>query len=124
MSWTRTYNAVLLSAVVLGAFGCTSVGSVGLMTKSGANPIDLVRSGKYDELGPAEATSCRSLLIGVIPFGNADPGHVMEKALASTGGDALLNVSTSNSLYGFVPIYNVFSITCTTVKGTAIRFQR
>ena len=115
--------AVFYAAMVLLAAGCTSVGRVGLMTKSGASPVDLVRDGKYDELGPAEASSCRWLLIGVIPYGNADPGYVMERALASTGGDALLNVSTSNSLYGFIPIYNVFSITCTTLKGTAIRFQ-
>ena len=119
--WDRSF-ALYIAMTILAA-GCTSVGTVGLMTKSGASPVDLVRGGKYEELGPAEATSCRWLLIGVIPYGNADPGHVMEQALASTGGDALLNVSTANSLYGFVPIYNVFSITCTTVKGTAIRFQ-
>lgn len=119
--WDST--AVFYAAMALLAVGCTSVGRVGLMTKSGASPVDLVRGGKYEELGPAEASSCRWLLIGVIPYGNADPGHVMEQALASTGGDALLNVSTANSLYGFIPIYNVFSITCTAVKGTAIRFQ-
>jgi hypothetical protein len=43
--------------------------------------------------------------------------------LASSGGDALVNVSTATSLYGFVPVYNVFSFTCTTVKGTAIKFE-
>jgi len=35
----------------------------------------------------------------------------------------LLNVSVSSSLYGFIPIYNVFSYTCTNVKGIAIKFE-
>jgi len=93
------------------------------MVRSSANPIDLARTGSFRELGFVEASDCRYLIIGILPLGNADPGHVLDKALASTGADALLNVSTSNSHYGFVPIYNVFSITCTSVKGTAIKFE-
>lgn len=40
--------------------------------------------------------------------------------IVASSGDALVNVSTSSSLYGFIPIYNVLSFTCTTVRGTAI----
>jgi hypothetical protein len=29
----------------------------------------------------------------------------------------------SNSLYGFVPIYNVYSFTCTSVQGVAVKFK-
>jgi hypothetical protein len=29
----------------------------------------------------------------------------------------------STSLYGFVSVYNVFSFTCTSVKGTAIKLE-
>ena len=47
----------------------------------------------------------------------------MEKALAASGGDAIINASVETSLYGFLPIYNVFTFTCTTVKGVAIKFQ-
>jgi bacteriorhodopsin len=47
----------------------------------------------------------------------------VDLALGQKGGDALLNVSIETSLYGFIPIYNVYSFTCTTVKGIAIRFQ-
>jgi hypothetical protein len=32
-------------------------------------------------------------------------------------------VSVETSLYGFIPIYNVYSFTCTTVKGIAIKFE-
>jgi hypothetical protein len=109
--------------LIVSLAGCTSVGSVGLMVKSGANPLDMARAGSFRDLGYVEATDCRYLIIGILPLGNADPGHVLEKALSSTGADALLNVSTSNSHYGFVPIYNVFSINCTSLRGTAIKFE-
>jgi hypothetical protein len=45
-------------------------------------------------------------------------------ALTKVEGDALINVTVSNSLYGFVPIYNVFSYTCTDVNGIAIKFEK
>lgn len=109
--------------MALFATGCTSVGNVGLMVRSAANPLEVARAGSFRELGYVQATDCRYLIIGVLPLGNADPGHVLDKALASSGADALLNVSTSNSHYGFVPIYNVFSITCTSLSGTAIKFE-
>ena len=47
----------------------------------------------------------------------------MERALDRNGGDAILNASVTTSLYGFVPIYNIFSFTCTTVKGVAVEFD-
>jgi hypothetical protein len=47
----------------------------------------------------------------------------MDKALSGTGGDALLNTSVSTSLYGFVPVYSIFSFTCTRVNGIAIKFD-
>jgi len=125
MTRFRHPQLAVIFACILGCFvaGCTSVGSAGLMVRSAANPIELARAGSFRDLGPVEATDCRYLIIGVLPLGNADPGHVLEKALTSKGADALLNVSTSNSHYGFVPIYNVFSITCTSLRGTAIKFE-
>ena len=119
----RIVGLVPAFVAVASMSGCTSVGSAGLMVKSTANPAELARAASFQDLGPAEASSCRYLIIGVIPLGNADPGYVLDKALASKGADALLNVSTSNSHYGFVPVYNVFSITCTTLRGTAIKFE-
>jgi hypothetical protein len=46
----------------------------------------------------------------------------VEKALDEKGGDALINVTVSTSLYGFVLIYNIYSFTCTTVNGIAVKF--
>ncbi len=77
----------------------------------------------YRELGPAEARSCRLFVLGLVPAGNADIQAATDKALKKTGADALVNVATSNSLYGFFPLYNVVSVTCTTVKGTAVKFE-
>jgi hypothetical protein len=47
----------------------------------------------------------------------------MSKALQESGGDALMNVTTSSSLYGFAPLFNVFSFTCTSIRGTAVKFE-
>ena len=47
----------------------------------------------------------------------------MGKALAESGGDALINIPVSNSPYGFVPIYKVFCFTLTSVDGIAIKFE-
>jgi len=58
----------------------------------------------------------------MIPWGKSDLEEAVNNALEGTGGNALLNVSTESSLYGFIPIYNVYSCTCTTVKGIAIKF--
>jgi hypothetical protein len=110
-------------AVAFVGAGCTSVGNAGLIMRSSADPMKVVKS-SYRELGPVEASGCRFLIVGVVPAGNADPGHVLDKALKQMNADALLNVTTSNSLYGFVPIYNVFSITCTSIRGTAISFDQ
>ena len=57
------------------------------------------------------------------PFGDATFSSAVDDALAQRGGDALLNVTVSNSLYGFVPIYNVYSFTCTSVQGVAVKFK-
>jgi hypothetical protein len=47
----------------------------------------------------------------------------VDKALAPSGGDALVNVTVSNSLYTFIPIYNLFSYACTEVRGIAVKLQ-
>ncbi len=112
----------ILSLLALG--GCVSVGSLGVITKSSVDPASVLKTGhSVRELGPAEGQACRYFVIAVIPFGNSDVQTAVDKALAPTGGDALVNVTTSSSLYGFIPVYNVFSFTCTTVKGTAVKLE-
>jgi len=113
-------NCLLL--VVIGVLaGCTSTGNLGMVTKSVANPTKLLESPTgYKELGPAEGEACRGFILGIIPYGNSAFTEAIDKALAGSGGNALINVSTTTSLYGFIPIYNLFGITCTSVKGVAI----
>jgi hypothetical protein len=109
---------------VLALAACTSVGTVGVIAKSSADPVALLKKDHMvKDLGPAEGQACRYFLIAVIPWGNSDVQTAVDRALAPTGGDALVNVATSSSLYGFLPIYNVFSFTCTTVKGTAVKLD-
>ena len=109
---------------LLSVMGCTSLGSLGMVTKSSVDPAAIVGKGHaFKELGPAEGQACRYFALAVIPWGNSDIQTAVDKALQPTEGDALVNVSTTTSLYGFVPIYNVFSFTCTTVKGTAVKLE-
>ena len=114
----------VLAVLALGVLGCSSTGSLGIVTKTSATPAAFIESeGEYEELGLKEGRACRHFVLAIIPFGNSDVQAAVDKALENTGGDALINVSTVTSLYGFVPIYNVYSFTCTTVRGTVIKMR-
>jgi len=109
---------------LLSIAGCVSVGSLGLITKSSVDPVQVLKTAhSMKDLGPAEGQACRYFVIAVVPWGNSDVQTAVDTALAPSGGDALVNVTTSTSLYGFIPVYNVLSFTCTTVKGTAIKLD-
>ena len=115
----------ILIVTLLFLSGCTSVGTLGIVTKSTGDPGAVLRNGQpYKELGPVEGKACRFFLLGVIPWGDATLTTAVNDALAKVKGEALINVTVSNSLYGFVPIYNVFAFTCTEVKGIGISFEQ
>ncbi len=114
--------------VLMGALlfmqGCTSVGSLGIVTRSQLDNAAILSSGKpFEELGYVEGESCRYFALAVVPWGDSTFSKAVDQALARTGGDALINVTVSSGLYGFVPIYNVFSFTCTKVSGIAVKFK-
>lgn len=114
----------VIAAVSLFLAGCSSSGTLGIVTKSSADPASILRSGRaFKELGPVEAEVCRHFLLAIIPWGASDFGRAVDKALVERGGDALLNVTVESSLYGFIPIYNVYSYTCTKVQGIAVKFE-
>jgi hypothetical protein len=114
---------IVVASVMLIA-GCSSSGTLGIVTRSSADPASLLKSGRtFQELGPVEGQACRHFVLAIIPWGDGDFAHAVDQALENKGGDALLNVSVETSLYGFIPIYNVYSFTCTTVKGIAIKFE-
>jgi len=118
------YFLWVLVASALGLAGCSSSGTLGIVTRSTADPASLLRSGRtFQEIGPAEGQACRHFVLAIIPWGEGDFTKAVDKALEQRQGDALLNVSVETSLYGFVPIYNVYSFTCTTVKGVAVKFK-
>ncbi len=114
---------LLLTALLLS--GCTSVGTLGIVTKSAGDPGAMLRNEQpYRELGPVEGKACRFFALAVVPWGDATLSTAVDDALAKVNGEALINVTVSNSLYGFVPIYNIFAFTCTEVKGIAISFDK
>jgi len=118
-------NVILsLAILLLITVGCTSTGNLGIVSKSIAEPGSLLTSPRpYKAIGPAKGKACRYFLLGIIPWGDSTIKTAVDKALEESGGDALINLSVSSSLYGFVPIYNVFCYTCTTVEGIAIKFE-
>ena len=118
----RWSSLALLSCVIL--TGCSSTGNLGIVSKPSADNAERLRSGvKFEELGPVEGSSCRHFVLAVIPFGDGSFSKAVEDALSSRGGDALINVTVTNSLYGFIPIYNVYTFTCTSVSGIAVKYK-
>jgi hypothetical protein len=114
----------MLLLVVMVLAGCSSSGSLGMVVKSTADPGALLTNKtSFREIGPADGEACRYFLLGVLPFGKSDFAAAVDEALIKSGGDALLNVTVSSSLYGFIPVYNLFSYTCTNVKGIAVKFE-
>ncbi len=94
-----------------------------MVIKSQANPASLLTSSySFKEIGLVKGRACRFFLLGVVPWGDSTVTQAIDNALAN-GGDALINVSVTNSLYGFVPIYNIFCYTCSDVEGIAIEFE-
>ena len=93
------------------------------MTRSSADAATILKSGRqYQEIGPVEGKACRHFVLAIIPWGDSTFSAAVHDALAQKGGDALINVTVLSSLYGFVPIYNVYSFTCTTVQGMAVKW--
>ena len=115
---------VILLLVVMFLAGCSSAGSLGMVVKSTADPGALLKNQTaFREIGPATGEACRFFVLGILPFGQSDVAAAVDEALTSSGGDALLNVTVSSSLYGFIPMYNLFSYTCTNVRGIAVKFE-
>jgi len=115
---------VILLLVVMFLAGCSSAGSLGMVVKSTLDPGALLKNQtSFREIGPASGEACRFFVLAVIPFGQSDVASAVDEALNSSGGDALLNVTVSSGLYGFIPVYNIFSYTCTNVKGIAVKFE-
>jgi hypothetical protein len=121
---TSMIRVGLFGMTALLGLACASTTNHGLMTREMADAGDLIETAhSYEELGPTRGRSCRFFLLNLIPWGNSTTGAAMDKALASSGGNAVINASVTTSLYGFVPIYNVLSYTCTTVRGVAIEIN-
>jgi len=113
---------VLLMALLL--FGCSSTGTLGIVARSTGDPGALLRNGKsFKELGAVSGSSSRFFLLAIVPWGDGTFSTAVNDALAKKGGDALINVTVTNSMYGFIPIYNIFCYSTTEVYGIAVRFE-
>lgn len=113
---------LLLFGALLG--GCSTSGKLGVVTKNLEQPAALLNGGaSYEEIGPAEGKACRHFVLALIPWGASDLRTALDLALTQSGGDALVDVTVESELYGFFPIYNVYSLSCTRVTGTAVNLR-
>ena len=122
MRWVRR---IILTSIAVAALGCASTSNHAIIAAPSADAGDLLRDSiSFKEMGPVDGRACRFFVLAIIPFGNSTPGKAIENALEGTHADAILNASVTTTLYGFIPIYNVLSFTCTTVQGVAVSFDR
>ena len=71
-----------LGAIFIFFSGCTSVGTLGLITKSEADPASILKSGRsYKELGPASGNACKYILLSIVPWGDSDLETAVRRAL-------------------------------------------
>lgn len=120
---TRSLRVSAILPGVLLASACASTGTLGMVSRSPAAAEALRNGSSFQELGPAHGKSCRFFVLGLVPGGNGTVSDATRDALEKSGADALLNATVETNLYGFIPIYNLFSYTCTSVSGTAIKFD-
>ncbi len=114
-------------ALLLG--GCSSVGSLGMIsdskTEADLGPRDLHA---YHRVGEEiVGTACRHFILGILPIGDSDLESAMKDAFKKNPtlkADGLIHVTTQSTLYGFFPLYNVYTVTCTTIRGVPVRFER
>lgn len=115
---------LLVAVVSIVLAGCSSTQRIGMLSLPTESSRDIITEARtFTELGPVEGRSCRYFLLALVPWGNSTPGRALEKALSPVNGDAIIDASVATSLFGFIPVYNIFSYTCTTVSGIAIRYD-
>jgi hypothetical protein len=106
------FAAAALAASVLA--GCSTV--VGISPST--TPI--TEKDTYTVIGKAKGTS-RGIVWFIVPtFPDHQSRDARDNALKSSGGDALIEVTEEYHTSCFL----IFSFVCTTVEGTAIKFQR
>ncbi|KGA94224.1 hypothetical protein ACSYAY_00470 [Leptospirillum ferriphilum] len=126
---TRILNGSLaFAAALLLMAGCTSTGNLGILSNS-ETEADL---GPHDphtfhRVGSEiSGKACRHFILGVLPIGSSDIESALRDALSKhpeLKADGLVHISVQSTLYGFFPIYNVYTVTCTTIRGVPIRFD-
>lgn len=101
--------------------GCRTTRSMSIIARERVNASELLGTAlEYEDLGRVRGGACRFFVLNLIPFGDSTPAAALEDALEKVGGDAMIDVLVSTSLYGLAPIYNLLSFTCTSMTGTAI----
>lgn len=125
-STTFLITSLYILLTFSGLKGCGATeGKLGIITTSSTNVIRLLHEGQpYDDRGYAKGSACHYHVL-LIPFGNSDISVALGDALADTGSDAVIHVTTAKWVAGipFPLVRSLFEMSCTTVEGTGIKFQ-
>lgn len=95
--------------------GCMTMGS-GIAPSTAPITAD----DSYTEIGPAAGSAWGIHIMGLLPISESGTDIAVNRALTSSGGDALINVTMDNSVY-MLMVVNLYR---TRVEGTAIKLQR
>ena len=104
-----TLLGLALCGVVLGS-GCVNLPAGVAPSTEPLNP------GEYTEIGPAKGSSY-SVMLYVLPISEGSTQKAIDRALASSGGDALVKVTADCKIYPCV-LVNVYE---SRISGTAVR---
>ena len=112
--WKRMGRVLVLLTLVISLSACT-VSPVALSAST--TPL---RRGEYTEIGEASGRAFGVMAFGIPLTEFNMAGAARDRALESSGGDALINVSMDHLTLQ----YSAFAIFMTTVSGTAVKINK
>jgi len=116
MEKTVVKSVALVLIATVGLLGCMAM-PAGLT----GSTYPITANDSYTEIGPASGSAWGVNILG-IPVGELSPAKkAIERALTSSGGDALINNTTMESRMFFLWFVTIYQ---TKVNGTAVKIQK
>ena len=116
--FTRPLRAVLKRPTVLGIMLLAFVTSACIARHpAGIAPSTSPLPPSYTVLGPAEASSCKWVVLFLPVSGKDTPGKIIEQLVQEKGGTALIGVTIEHKL----TLYPLVNSDCSIVKGLVVK---
>lgn len=111
---SKIRTLVAASALALGLGGCVTYPGGITGSTVPLNP------GSYTEIGEASGSTWGMHLLGILPISEASPQTALDRALTSSGGDALIQTTVVMRIY---PLF-ILNLYQTQVEGTAVTINK